>query len=311
MRLTAISYGGEWTNLYEFRPLGGGEVPEFTAGAHVDLQLPNGMLRQYSIASSELDRRRYVLGIKRGQQSRGGSRFIHDALRVGELLRVSRPRNNFPLVDAAPHAVFIAGGIGVTPIRCLVDRAERIGQDWELHYAVQRREQAVFVPDFQAYGDPFRLHVDAEQDGRLIDLAAVLAGVPRDSHLYCCGPAGMLDTFLTLAAGWPAEQVHVERFTSTVPPAAEQAQGFVVELARSKRRVDIPAGRTILDMLRAAGCDVNFSCEQGICGACETKVLAGVPEHRDMLLSDEEKAKNTTMMICCSLSRSDVLVLDL
>jgi len=310
MRLTAVTYGGDWTNLYEFRPVDGSPVPEFTAGSHVDLYLPKGIIRQYSLVNSELDRSRYLLGIKRDRNSRGGSRYLHDSLRVGEMLRLSAPRNNFPLNDKAP-AVFIAGGIGITPIRCMIDRAARQGQDWQLHYSVQRRAEAVFLAEFAEFSSRVHLHVDAEHDGRLLDLAAIVAAAPRQAHLYCCGPAGMLDAFLALTKDRPAEQVHVERFTATVPPPASGIGDFVVELARSKRRIPVPAGRTILDVLREAGVEVSSSCEQGVCGACETPVISGTPEHRDMLLSDEEKARGKTMMICCSLSRSEVLVLDL
>jgi tetrachlorobenzoquinone reductase len=307
MRLTAVYYGGQDANLFEFRPADGSQVPAFTAGAHVDLHLRNGMVRQYSIVNSELDRSRYLLGVKREHAGRGGSRFLHDVLRVGELLRLSTPRNNFPLVEA-PHSVLIAGGIGITPIRCMVDRAERLGQSWELHYAVQRREQAMFARDLEALGPRVHLHVDAEHGG-LLGLAAIVGKARRDAHLYCCGPAGMMEAFKGSTADWPAGQVHVEYFTHT-PPEVPRAD-FVVELAKSKRRIEITAGQTILEALRAAGISAPASCEQGVCGTCQTRVLAGVPEHRDMLLSEEEKAAGDIMLICCSLSRSDVLVLDL
>ena len=288
MRLTAILYGGDGTNLFEFRPAEGGEVPAFTAGAHVDLLLPNGMVRQYSIASPEADRSRYLLGIKREQDGRGGSRYIHDALRVGELLRVSEPRNNFPLFDRVPHSVFIAGGIGITPIRCLVDRAERLGLSCELHYAVRRRDQALFLPELR----DAQLHIDAEHDGQPLDLAPIVGAAPRDAHLYCCGPAGMLDGFASLTRDWPARQLHLERFAHPEPPSRTGAS-FTVELARSGRRLEIPADRTILAALREAG------------------VVAGQPAHRDVLLSELERTAGREMMICCSRSHSPVLVLDL
>jgi tetrachlorobenzoquinone reductase len=306
MRLTAILYGGDWTNLFELRPAFGGEVPAFTAGAHVDLMLPNGMVRQYSIASPETDRSRYLLGIKREQDGRGGSRYIHDALRVGELLRVSEPRNNFPLTDRASHSVFIAGGIGITPIRCLADRAERLGLSRELHYAVRRRDQALFLPELR----DAQLHIDAEHDGQPLDLAPIISAAPRDAHLYCCGPAAMLDAFTALTHDWPAGQVHLERFIHPEPPSLT-GESFIVELARSSRRVEIPADHTILAALREAGIAVRSSCEQGLCGACRTGVVAGEPAHRDVLLSELERASGREMMICCSRSHSPVLVLDL
>lgn len=310
MRLTAVYYGGDWTNLFELRPAFGGEVPAFTAGAHVDMHLPNGMTRQYSIASPETDRGRYLLGIKREQDGRGGSRYLHDALRVGELIRVSEPRNNFPLADRAAHSVFIAGGIGIAPIRCLVDRAERLGLSWELHYAVRRRDQALFLDDLATLNGALNLHVDNDHDGRPLDLAPIIGAAPEGAHLYCCGPAGMLDAYASLTRKWPAEQLHLERFAHPEPPA-QTGERFVVELARSQRRVEVPADRSVLAALREAGIAVRASCEQGLCGACRTGVVAGQPAHRDVLLSELERAAGREMMICCSRSLSPVLVLDL
>jgi tetrachlorobenzoquinone reductase len=308
MRLTAITYAAEQVHLYELRPVSGTSVPPFTAGAHVDLHLPNGLVRQYSIANAQDERHRYVLGVKRDAAGRGGSRFLHDELRVGTLVEVGGPRNNFPLVEAAAHSVLIAGGIGVTPIVSMVARLRSLARPWELHYAVRRRREAAFLDELLAGDGHVRLHVDEEQGG-LIDLAAIVRAAPPEAHLYCCGPAPMLETFKAAARPRPAERVHLEYFSSAVAPAVES--GFVVELARSKLRVEIPPGQTILESLRARGLEVQSSCEQGICGSCETRVLAGEPDHRDMLLSDEEKAANQVMMICCSGSRSAVLVLDL
>jgi ferredoxin-NADP reductase len=308
MRLTAITYAAEQVHLYEFRPVSGTSIAPFTAGAHVDLHLPNGLVRQYSIANAQDERHRYVLGVKRDAAGRGGSRFLHDELRVGTVVEVGGPRNNFPLVEAAAHSVLIAGGIGVTPIVSMVARLRSLARPWELHYAVRRRREAAFLDELLAGDGHVRLHVDEEQGG-LIDLAAIVRAAPAEAHLYCCGPAPMLEAFTAAARSRSAERVHLEYFSSAVAPAVES--GFVVELARSKLRVEIPPGQTILEALRARGLEVQSSCEQGICGSCETRVLAGEPDHRDMLLSDEEKATNQVMMICCSGSWSAVLVLDL
>ena len=308
MRLTAITYAAEQVHIYEFRPVSGASVPPFTAGAHVDLHLPNGLVRQYSIANAQGERHRYVLGIKRDAAGRGGSRFLHDDLRVGTVVKVGGPRNNFPLVEAAAHSVLIAGGIGVTPIVSMVARLRSLARPWELHYAVRRRGEAAFLDELLAGDGHVRLHVDEEQ-GSMIDVAAIVRAAPEEAHLYCCGPTPMLEAFAAAAASRPAERVHLEYFSSAVAPAVES--GFIVELARSKVRVEVPPGQTILEALRARGLEVQSSCEQGICGSCETRVLAGEPDHRDMLLSDEEKATNQVMMICCSGSRSAILVLDL
>src|ERR1700722_9433302 len=308
MRLTAITYAAEQVHLYEFRPVSGASVPPFTAGAHVDLHLPNGLVRQYSIANAQGERHRYVLGVKRDAAGRGGSRFLHDDLRVGTVVKVGGPRNNFPLVEAAAHSVLIAGGIGVTPIVSMVARLRSLARPWELHYAVRRRGEAAFLDELLAGDGHVRLHVDEEQ-GNMIDVAAIVRAAPEEAHLYCCGPTPMLEAFAAAAASRPAERVHLEYFSSAVAPAVES--GFIVELARSKVRVEVPPGQTILEALRARGLEVQSSCEQGICGSCETRVLAGEPDHRDMLLSDEEKAPNQVVMICCSGSRSAILVLDL
>ena len=308
MRLTAITYAAEQVHLYEFRPVSGTSVPAFTAGAHVDLHLPNGLVRQYSIANAQDERHRYVLGVKRDAAGRGGSRFLHDELRVGTVLEVGGPRNNFPLVEAASHSVLIAGGIGVTPIVSMVARLRSLARPWELHYAVRRRSEAAFLDELFAGDGHVRLHVDEEQGG-VLDVARIVGTAPEKAHLYCCGPTPMLEAFTAAASSRPAERVHLEYFSSAIAPAVES--GFIVELARSKLRIEIPPGQTILDTLRARGLKVQSSCEQGICGSCETRVLAGEPDHRDLLLSDAEKATNEVMMICCSGSRSPILVLDL
>lgn len=309
MRLTAITYAAEQVNLYELRPVSGEPVPDFTAGAHVDLHLPNGFVRQYSIANPESERHRYVLGVKREAEGRGGSRLIHDELRVGTILEVSAPRNNFRLVETAEHSVLIAGGIGITPIVSMVARLRSLGCSWELHHAVRRRSEAAFVDELSAGGGAVHLHVDEERGG-VLDVARLVGAAPAEAHLYCCGPAAMLDAFKAATSSRPASSVHLEYFTADVPSPAVEG-GFVVELARSKLQVTIPPGKTILEALRARGVTVPSSCEQGICGSCETRVLAGQPDHRDLLLSDEEKAANEFMMICCSGSKSSVLVLDL
>jgi tetrachlorobenzoquinone reductase len=243
MRLTAITYAAEQVHLYEFRPVSGTSIAPFTAGAHVDLHLPNGLVRQYSIANAQDERHRYVLGVKRDAAGRGGSRFLHDELRVGTVVEVGGPRNNFPLVEAAAHSVLIAGGIGVTPIVSMVARLRSLARPWELHYAVRRRREAAFLDELLAGDGHVRLHVDEEQGG-LIDLAAIVRAAPAEAHLYCCGPAPMLEAFTAAARSRSAERVHLEYFSSAVAPAVES--GFVVELARSKLRVEIPPGQTIL-----------------------------------------------------------------
>jgi len=306
LRLVRIEYAAAAVHLYEFRDPAGAALPPFEAGAHVDLHLGNGQLRQYSLLNPPGERHRFVVGIKRDAQGRGGSCWVHDALRVGDMVELSAPRCHFPLDETRPHSVLIAGGIGITPIACMAQRLRAIGRSYELHYSVKRREEAALL-DLLA-GPELRLHVDQEQ-GRLLDIAALVAQVPDGAAVYCCGPAPMLDAFEAAARARPGLTWRVERFA----PAAEAAStgGYQVRLAASGPSIFVPAGRTLLEALRDAGFSVPTSCEQGICGTCETRVLSGRPDHRDSLLSDDEKRSNKTMMICCSGSLDDELVLDL
>lgn len=306
MRLNAIRYAAAGINLYEFTALDCAHLPPFTAGAHVDLHLPNGMVRQYSLCNPQHERHRYVIGVKRDLNGRGGSRYVHDELHAGAVVPVGAPRNNFPLHEGAAHSVLLAGGIGITPIACMAQRLRKLGRSWRLHYSVRRREEAAFLDELAGEGLDF--HVDEER-GCPLPVARIVEAAPADAHLYCCGPGPMLDAFEAAAAARPAGQVHVERFAPVLPAAV--AGGFTVKLARSGGTVYVAPGHSILDALRAHGIAVQASCEQGICGTCETRVLGGRPDHRDSLLSQQEKSANDVMMICCSGSKEDLLVLDL
>lgn len=308
LRLTAISYAAATINLYEWRSLDGAALPAFTAGAHVDLHLPNGLVRQYSLANSQHEPDRYVVGVKLDAASRGGSRFLHETLRVGDVIKVSVPRNNFPLQEAAGMSVFLAGGIGITPIRCMIDRLSALGRHWKLYYSVRQRPEAAFMRELLAHGEDVVLHVDEEKRG-FLDVAHAMRQAPADAHLYCCGPLPMLAAFEAATAERPRSHVHLEYFSSAVPAAAEGE--FMVRLDKSGREIAVPKGCSILTALQEAGIDVPFSCAQGVCGACETRVLQGLPDHRDMILSETEKAANNVMMICCSGSHTPLLVLDL
>ena len=308
LRLVAITYAAADTNLYEFAAPDGAPLPAYDPGAHLDVHMPGGLMRQYSLARPYRADRGYLVGIKLDAGTRGGSKFMHDQARVGALFDVGRPRNNFPLVEDAPHTVLIAGGIGVTPIWCMAQRLEEIGAAFELHYAVRARADAAFLEELERMSPRARLHVDAEAEA-VLDVPAILAAAPKGSHLYCCGPLPMLAAFEAASEGWPEAQAHVEYFSA--PAMAPIEGGFVVVLAKSGRELLVPQGTTILETLRQAGMTVPASCEQGVCGTCETRVLEGVPDHRDLLLTPGEKAAGKTMMICCSGSLTDRLVLDL
>ncbi len=308
VRVIAIRYAARDTNLYQFARLDGKPLPAYEPGAHIDLHLPNGLVRQYSLIEAEPDPGSYTVGIKRDPASRGGSRYVHDELRVGKTLKISAPRNNFPLVENANHVVLFAGGIGITPIWCMVQRLEKLGRSWTLYYACRSRSDMAFLHALEAMA-PAQFHFDDESAGGFLDVAALVAEAPEDAHLYCCGPTPMLNAFEAATADWPREQIHIEYFTPKQTP--DKKGGFVVELARSKQEFVIPEGKSILEVLLDAGVDVDYSCELGICGACEQRVISGVPEHRDAILTEEEQASNTKVMICCAGCKSERLVLDL
>lgn len=307
MRLVAIRYAAQDTNLYEFRRPDGASLPPVEPGAHIDLNLPNGMMRQYSLVTADGDPSAYVVGIKRDRASRGGSIFVHDNLRVGQIVAVGGPRNNFPLNEDAAHTVLVAGGIGITPIWCMAQRLKKLGRSFELHYACRDRAEVAFHDELQALQEA-TIHIDAEAGG-FLDVAAIVNGARKDAHVYCCGPIPMLEGFEKATKDLPREQVHVEYFSSREEAAT--GGGYVVELRKSGREFAIPEGRTILDVLLEGGVDIMYSCQEGVCGACETAVVSGEPDHRDNILTEAERAASKTMMICCSGSKSPRLVLDL
>jgi len=308
MLLTSIVMAARDTNIYSFERPDGGVLPAAEPGAHIGVLLPNGMERQYSLIDSGSELTAYRVGVKRDVNSRGGSLFMHDALRVGLKLSILPPRNNFPLKDDADLVVLLAGGIGITPIYCMVKRLIALNRPWQLYYSCRSRLDAAFFKELQAYPQA-HFHFDDEEAGKFLQVPAIIAALPKHAHLYCCGPGPMLAAFEAATAGWPSENIHVEYFTPKY--AAAQGGGYVVELARSKRELTIPEGKTILQAVREAGISVPHSCEEGVCGACETRVISGTPDHRDTILTEQERKEGHTMMICCSGSKSPRLVLDI
>lgn len=308
VHLDAIRFGARDINIYEFVRLDGSPFPPVSAGSHIDLNLPSGMVRQYSLIEAAADARRLMIGVKLDANSRGGSSYIHNSLRVGSTLTISSPRNNFPLQESASHSVLFAGGIGITPIWCMWRRLKSLGRPVRLYYASRSKEDVVFLD--QIVGDPDAvLHLDDENAGTVIDLRAIIDASPKDAHLYCCGPTPMLKAFEIASAAWPADQVHVEYFTAQESAATEG--GYTVVLSRSQKELKVAPGQTILAALLAAGIDAPYSCEEGLCGACMTAVLEGTPDHRDTVLTPAERETNKKIMICCSGSKGDRLVLDL
>ena len=302
----------EQVDVFELRALGGGELPAFTAGAHVDLHLPNGLVRSYSLTNDQDERDRYVIGVSRDAASRGGSRYLHEQVQVGSVLTLDGPRNHFPLEEGAARSIFIAGGIGITPILSMTRRMEKLGLSWLLHYCARTRSHAAYL-DYLRAASAFehgrvRLHFDQEC-GRLLDVDAVVAGAEPGTQIYCCGPTAMLAGFERAMARRPDCVGHVEYFANGT--AAAIAGGFEVALARSGRSIVVAPGKSILDALLEAGIEAPHSCREGVCGTCETRVLEGEPDHRDLVLSQAEHASCKLMMICVSGCKGKKLVLDM
>lgn len=299
----------------ELHPAEGVELPPFTAGAHIDLHLPGGLIRSYSLVNDSRERHRYVLGVLREPHSRGGSRAVHEQLRIGMPVTVTEPRNQFPLHEEAAHSVLVAGGIGVTPLLCMARRLKSLGASFEFIYSARSRKAAAFVDEVQALGVPVHWH-DDEVAGVPPNLHQLLQARPgagsATTHYYACGPAPMLDSFLAACSALGYGHAHIERFAAAAPvEEVGSQQGFTVELRKSARSFSVAPGQSILDVLLDAGVPASFSCQDGFCGSCETRVLEGEPEHRDSVLTEAERAENKTMMICVSGCRGERLVLDL
>lgn len=311
VRLESIRYATRDILVYEFVRPEGGALPAAEPGAHVDIHLANGITRSYSLLHAHAAPERYLVGVKRDPNSRGGSRYMHEQLRVGTLVELSGPRNHFPLEEQAAHSVLIAGGIGITPILCMAERLAAQGASFELWYASRTRADLAFLPDLARFGERVRLHVDDEA-GAVLDMAAIVAAAPPDAHFYCCGPAPMLAGYeaAAAAAARAPETVHLERFGAS-QPVATGGDGFCIALARSGIELQVPSDATVLQVLTENGIAIDSSCEAGICGCCEVAVLEGEVDHRDEVLTAAQRAGNKSMMVCCSRARGARLVLDL
>ncbi|MFM2119985.1 MAG: hypothetical protein RL722_1453 [Pseudomonadota bacterium] len=287
-------------------------LPEAGAGAHVDVHLGGGVLRSYSLAGDPAERRRWLLGVLREPQSRGGSRAMHEQLRVGETLSVGAPRNAFPLAEGAAHSVLIAGGIGITPLKAMAHALVAAGRSVELHYCARTPRHAAFVDELQALlpAGALHLHFDGGDPAKGLDLKALLAAPQEGAHVYYCGPAGFMKACAAASAHWPAGTVHSEHFKAPEPAAdALPAGAFEVKLARSGVTLQVGAEQTIVRALELTGRRVPTSCLSGLCGACKTTYLEGEVEHQDYILSAEEQSH--CMTLCVSRARSRTLVLDL
>jgi ferredoxin-NADP reductase len=307
MLVTGIHYAASGTHVYELRRPDFATLPAVEPGAHIDVHLPDGIVRQYSLVTTGTALSAYLIAIKREPASRGGSAFMHDALRVGQLLEIGGPRNSFPLIEDAPHTVLIAGGIGITAIWAMAQHLQSVGSSFEIHYACRERTDAAFLEDIEHLAQA-RIHIDANFSGKPLDIRAIVANTPANAHFYCCGPVPMIDAFEAATSFLPPEQVHVEYFAPKQTAAING--GYVVQLQHTGQEFKVPEGKTILQVLREANVSAPYSCEQGICGACQVKVVSGVPDHRDSVLSASEQQSGKAMLICCSGSKTERLVID-
>ena len=288
-----------------------GHLPTFQPGAHIDVHLPNGLIRQYSITNGPGDLMSYVIGVKAESASKGGSKVLVETVREGDVLAISEPRNNFPLRRDATRTVLIAGGIGITPLLSMARFLDKSSLPYELHYFVRAGESLAFRAELEALHGKIVLHIGVARTEIATTIATALGAWSRAQHVYVCGPSAMLETVRSTATdqGWPDEAIHFEYFKND--KVIDDSSSFEVELARSAMTLHIPSGKTILEVMREAGLTVPSSCEQGACGTCLCTVIEGEVDHQDVYLNDSEKASNTAMLTCVSRAKSARLVLDL
>lgn len=296
----------------ELSSLNGDELPAFEAGAHIDLHLDDDLIRQYSLCGNPANRNVYRLGVLKDPNSRGGSVAVHEKLQEGVELTISSPRNHFPLAQGAKHSILFGGGIGITPMIAMAHTLAAQNQSFELIYSGRSRETMGFIDELQSseFADKVTIYVTSEHDRKPYDLPSVLQQAGADAHLYVCGPQGFMDWAIESAqtAGLNDKQIHKEFFQVEVETGGSS---FEVFAQASGVTVQVGENESIADALKAAGIKVQVSCEQGTCGTCLCDVLEGIPEHRDVYLTEDEKEDNDQMTLCCSRSLSPRLVLDI
>lgn len=310
LRVAAITDVAEGIRSFELVQPDGSELPEFTPGSHVKVQTPNGLLRKYSLCNDPAERHRYVIAVKRDDAGQGGSVSMHTDVQVGDTLPTSVPDNAFPLVQNAPSYVFIAGGIGITPILSMIRSfGELPPAPWKLYYLTRSAETTGFLKELKdpALKRNVVIHHDEGDAGNAYDLWPVLEK-PNAGHVYCCGPKGLMEAVRDMSGHWSRKNIHFESFNEGGGVKPDD-KPFQVKLARSGQEFQVPVGKSILSVLREHGCQVASSCESGTCGTCRTALLEGEADHRDMVLYPEEM--ESQIMVCVSRAKGDRLVIDL
>ena len=295
---------------FELRPIKG-ILPTFQPGAHIDVHMPNGEIRQYSITNGPGETDSFVIGVKLERDSKGGSKCMHETVREGDVLAISEPRNNFPLRRDSIKTLFVAGGIGITPLLAMAQALKNQDLTHELHYFAQGEEHLAFADRLKYLGDALKPHLGLSPDQTGAELRQIVADYRNGMHLYICGPGPMLEAARKIATeqGWPDTAVHFEYFKNS--NKIDDSSSFEVALARSCVTLQVPAGKTIMQVMRESGIDVPSSCEQGACGTCVATVIEGEPDHQDVYLNDAERKAGTKIMTCVSRAKSARLVLDI
>lgn len=313
VQVRAIVLEAEGIASFELRDPRGESLPAFTAGAHIDVHIKPGCVRQYSLCNDPRERHRYVIAVQREDHGRGGSRAMHEEVRIGSVLTIAGPRNHFPLAEGARRHVLLAGGIGVTPMMAMIAALETRGEDYRLYYCTRTSEKTAFLDRLGPLVGAGKATIrhDGGDPARGFDLAALLREWEPGTHLYYCGPPGFMEAVRTACAYWPREVVHFEHFSPPTDASVPQWQNrpFRIKLLRSGRELEVPADKTIVTVLRENDVFIETSCENGVCGTCLTRYVAGEPDHRDFVLDEADRRE--FVLVCCSRSKTPVLVLDL
>jgi vanillate monooxygenase ferredoxin subunit len=314
LRVARIAHETSEVATFELVPLPGCTLPPFTPGAHIDVHLGPGLVRQYSLCNAPTDACRYVIGVKKETSSRGGSKSMHEDVIEGGMLAISGPRNHFALADDAEEHLLLAGGIGITPLLCMARHLKATGARFRLVYFARSAELAAFHSDLSspAWSSNVDFRYGIEPEHLTQTLRDLLDKRPSGRHLYVCGPRPFMDLVEKVALlAYPAGTVHAEYFAADESQLARPKNSFRVRCERSQQEFEVSQNDTIVSALRRHRVDIDVMCEEGVCGTCLTRVIAGTPDHRDAYLTEEEHERNDQMMVCCSRSRSDLLVLDL
>lgn len=313
LQVRAIRLEATGIHSFELVDAEGGLLPAISAGAHVDVHLPGGLVRSYSLAGDPHDRTRWTLGVLKEAQGRGGSRAMHSTVHVGDSLRIGSPRNAFALHEDADHSILLAGGIGITPLKSMAHHLAAHGHSFELHYCVRTVRNAAFLQELRSLipAERLHLHFDGGDPAKGLDIAGLLREQRAGSHLYYCGPSGFMQAVGSASAHWSPGSVHFEHFTAPVRESSsiDEDGPFDVVLARSGATIHVEAGQTIVRAVELTGRRIPTSCLSGLCGSCKVDYVEGEVDHRDFILSDDERSRCLTT--CVSRSRSAKLVLDL